>query len=30
MLLKMAITRLYYFFNRISQKVIDSDVLASL
>jgi hypothetical protein len=28
--LKMTITRLCYFFNRISQKVIDSDVLASL
>jgi hypothetical protein len=28
--LKMAITRLCYFFNRISQKVIDRDELASL
>jgi hypothetical protein len=28
--LKMIITRLYYFFNRISQKVIDRDELASL
>jgi hypothetical protein len=28
--LKMTITRLCYFFNRISQKVIDRDELASL
>jgi hypothetical protein len=28
--LKMAITRLCYIFNRISQKVINSDELASL
>jgi hypothetical protein len=28
--LKMTITRLCYFFNRISQKVIDHDELASL
>jgi hypothetical protein len=30
MLLKMEITWLCYFFNRISQKVIDRDELASL
>jgi hypothetical protein len=30
LLLKMTITRLCYFFNRISQKVIDRDELASL
>jgi hypothetical protein len=28
--LKMTITRLCYFFNRISQKIIDHDGLASL
>jgi hypothetical protein len=28
--LKMTITRLCYFFNRISQKIIDRDELASL
>jgi hypothetical protein len=28
--LKMAITRLYYFFNKVSQKVIDRDELPSL
>jgi hypothetical protein len=30
MFLNMAITRLCYFFNKISQKVIDHDELASL
>ena len=28
--IKVAVTRLYYFFNRISQKVIERDELASL
>jgi hypothetical protein len=30
MWIKVAVTRLCYFFNRISQKVIDRDELASL